>query len=751
MNMTDSRLDTLSAPQPAPAGGPQRPPVPRTPPPQPYQCIATYSRTRRLAALLLAAALALCPAPRLHALGSPEAPAATEGAVPIPIIKLPHKVDQLHWSHDGVLFGYAEGNAVVVRDAATYRVRDVVRPSQNEVGGFVFSELLGSVPGLLSVSEGYSLGVSALGGDAPGTVVLPASDRDGAAEVTSMAFDDRSGYVAVGSSDGRLELSLYLQYIQDLSRFELRGHSAAVRTMRFSTDSQWLASLSEDGLLCVWDVRAHRLAGSLRWSPPVEFDGDSVISPFAVFGSSAPRLLLPVDGFTLEVRGLDGSSGMTLRVEEGVRGVRVNGDGTRADVLTGANRLYSYDLASGRRLGHVPLLSDSAVVSFALDPGERRLLVSHEDGSLVLLELEDVFVPEDGREGAYRLVLVGPDGAQRELLTLEDLREAGIDPSLALLNSYTAGPSVAGGPFHSVDLLVGTTFLPEPFVASLDVQVGYMNGFLLHPLYFGAQWRSSWGLPRRDFPYIYNGGEFGPPLLIDWVLELPVGLRLEPWGPGGAEVRVEVAAGFAMHELWNRELGARAVTAGLNSDHFHGAFVGGVAVGVGWRGLLLKASGEWDSEFGWTGQLSLGYSLRLPLPQRWRGGGGEGHGVFAHAVDGPVAAASPQEAVVDEAAADTAEAADAEDAAPQDGGVDAGEEVESESAGGSEPAAESVPQEAVVDVEEAADDVDEATRQDDDIDGADDDDGVGMDEGTAAGLRAGPEGVLEYDPQPELD
>lgn len=687
-------------------------------------------------ALLLAAA-----SPRAWAMGASEVPAATEAAVPVPIIRLPEAVDQLHWSYDGSLFGYAEGNAVVVRDAATYAVRDVVRPSQNEVRGFVFSELLGSRQGVLSMASDSSLSVSGLKMDSGGTVVLPPverEDEEGGRLVTALNFDDRSGYVAIGSSDGYLELALYLQYIQNLSRYELRGHESAVRLVRFSTDSQWLASLSEDGALRVWDVRGHRLVGQLEWQPPVELEGMSVTAPFAVFGREMPKMLLPVDSCSLEVRDMAGAVLVSLSVPEGIRGLRVNVEGDRLEVLTETNHLYRYDLETGRFLGHIPLLFNSDVVSFAVNRSESRILVSYGDGSLVMMEMAEVFVPADGEDGAYQLILINPDGTQRRLLTLEDLRGAGIDPDEALMNSYRAGPSVAGEPFHSVDLLAGTTFLPDPFVMSVDAQLGYVNGFLLHPLYFGVQWRSSWGFPRRDFPYIYNGGEFASPLLIDWVVEVPLGLRFVPW-EFGLEIYTEVALGFAMHELWNRELGARAVTAGLNSGHFHGAVVTAVTLGVGWRGVLLKASGEWDSELGWTGQLSLGYSFRLPVPRRWSGGGGSGrrgegldYGVFARSAGPDMDVEPGVEAESAEVAEDAADM-EAESAEMPENGVEIKstadvepESVEIESAETAESVAEVGP---AMDVEAEETDLD----------------------AEAAGLKAGGEGVIDYERQAVLD
>lgn len=660
-------------------------------------------------------------------MGASEVPAATEAAVPVPIIRLPEAVDQLHWSYDGSLFGYAEGNAVVVRDAATYAVRDVVRPSQNEVRGFVFSELLGSRQGVLSMASDSSLSVSGLEMDSGGTVVLPPverEDEEGGRLVTALNFDDRSGYVAIGSSDGYLELALYLQYIQNLSRYELRGHESAVRLVRFSTDSQWLASLSEDGALRVWDVRGHRLVGQLEWQPPVELEGMSVTAPFAVFGREMPKMLLPVDSCSLEVRDMAGAVLVSLSVPEGIRGLRVNVEGDRLEVLTETNHLYRYDLETGRFLGHIPLLFNSDVVSFAVNRSESRILVSYGDGSLVMMEMAEVFVPADGEDGAYQLILINPDGTQRRLLTLEDLRGAGIDPDEALMNSYRAGPSVAGEPFHSVDLLAGTTFLPDPFVMSVDAQLGYVNGFLLHPLYFGVQWRSSWGFPRRDFPYIYNGGEFASPLLIDWVVEVPLGLRFVPW-EFGLEIYTEVALGFAMHELWNRELGARAVTAGLNSGHFHGAVVTAVTLGVGWRGVLLKASGEWDSELGWTGQLSLGYSFRLPVPRRWSGGGGSGrrgeslgYGVFARSAGPDMDVEPGVEAESAEMPENGVEIESTADVEP--------ESVEIESAETAESVAEVGP---AMDGEAEETDLDAET----------------------AGLKAGGEGMIDYERQAVLD
>jgi WD40 repeat protein/serine/threonine protein kinase len=100
--------------------------------------------------------------------------------------------------------------------------------------------------------------------------------------VYSAAFSPRGDYVATASYDKRVLLwrpdDLKSQNIdklinQALSGTDtvqqtpftaLSGHSAGVRSVRFSSDGKMLVSCGNDNAICVWDVASHQLLKTLR-------------------------------------------------------------------------------------------------------------------------------------------------------------------------------------------------------------------------------------------------------------------------------------------------------------------------------------------------------------------------------------------------------------------------------------------------------------------------------------------------------
>lgn len=532
--------------------------------------------------------------------------------VPVPIIKLDEAIHHVRWSYDGSLFGYAEGTDIIIRDSNEYKTTQIIRPTLTDISGFIFSDIVGGSM-VLSVSGDDGLMVNKINREEAGYLLQLSEDTD--SPVTSFALDNQAGYIAAGLEDGSIELSLYLRFVDNLSRIVLQGHTSPIGALVFSPDGQWLASYSEDDKLVVWDARSGSKQGELDWIPPVPINANSSLLPLGVYGASSPKVIVAKDANTLRIYDMGLGNHKEIAVEEGIVGFQVNRSDTEVRILTEEQSIAFYDLETGKRLGYIPSFSASSMTGFAFNRFETKILVAHQDGSLFLLNIDEVFVPEREKEETYHLYLVKDDGSWQELMSLEELRALGIEPSDTVIRSYEGeGDVLWGEPFHSIDLLAGTTFLESPYAMSLDVQLGYANGFLIHPFYFGAFWRSSWGFPRSNFPYIYRIGKevFEPPLLIDWVIEVPFGLRFVPWD-FGLELFTEVSAGLAMHELWNRRTDELAITSGLQNGNFHGAFVTALTLGAGWKGILFKVSGEWDSLLGWSGQLSLGYSFRLPM------------------------------------------------------------------------------------------------------------------------------------------
>lgn len=429
--------------------------------------------------------------------------------------------------------------------------------------------------------------------------------------VNVLVFSEDGNYLAEHFSDtGELGMHFRLRYTSELVSRQIVGEPLPVYSMVFSHDKELLAVAGTDGTIRIWSSFTGKLVRELKQYPesrvPIHFISDT----YNVLVASSPWELVVLDPLGAELS--------KIQAKSSILNVAITSDKKHVAVLTEENRLELYDLGTGEYVGYVPSFNVTAMTSFDFNHDDSQLLMGHQDGSVYMVDVKKVLtVPR--KKPVLRLI------------TEEEVVEKGVEftdriPLVEYKDSVVDGghvrhipEDVFTSPRHSIDMLVGTTFLPDPFTLSLDAQLGYSNSFLLHPFSFGLSWRSSWGFPEAPFPYIYHHGaiEYDPPLLISWVLEVPLGLSFSPWG-SGLEIHTEVALGFAVHELWNRRMGAQAVTAGIHSKDFHGSFVTALTMGVAWKGITLKFSGEWDSELGWTGQVVLGYSFNLPVPQKYR-------------------------------------------------------------------------------------------------------------------------------------
>lgn len=530
------------------------------------------------------------------------------------VLKAYMPIQHLIWNDADTLISYLEEDVVYLVDSTSHAIVGAV-----EFPGVLDYSMFIEEDGMVHVIAGSTDGTIAVW-DIPyeaSEEPLPTREFDphfmnsvpDGRGVDLLAFSDDSNYIAeFFEATDELGLHYKLRYTNELISKKAEGTVSNVYSMSFSDDNNQLATATKDGKLFVWN------AFNGRFMYEHEIYTESSVPVHFIQGTY--NLLVASAEDTVVVLDPTGTVLQSITTSSPVVDTKMLSDKRRVAILTQDNRIEIYNLEDGVYLGYVPSFNITAITSFDFNSTDTGMVVGHEDGSIYKIDLEtNVLAPRTRPV----LRLIGEDEVMVEGVEftpeIPPAEYSDMKPAKEAFDVLQLFPE----PRHSVDLMMGTTFLPDPFVMSLDMQLGYVNSFLLHPFYVGGFWRSSWGFPQRDFPYIYylHGVQHDPPLLIDWAVEFPIGLSFTPWD-FGLEINMEVAIGFAMHELWNRKFGHQAITLGLNSSKFHGAFVTTIGLGVQWQGILFKVTGEWDSEFGWTGQFSLGYSFRLPTPKKWK-------------------------------------------------------------------------------------------------------------------------------------
>lgn len=571
--------------------------------------------------------------------GDAESVAAAD--VPAPVIVTPGAVVNLQWDSTDAVFAYMEKDRIRIRSSKApygnigsvklagvldYSMYHEIDSGMQLIAGAsdgtmavwsIFAEIPPPSPYALDYNKVTNSESISLRPDAPfGRMAGPneylpdfINNATSGRAINVLTFSEDSSYIAEHFGEtGEIGMHFRLRYTSELVSRQVVGKNLSVYSMAFSEDKELLAAAGTDGSIRMWSSFSGRLLHEHSQYPESRVPIHFVKGTYNLLVAASPNRLIVMAPTGRELSGMDARGKIV--------DVKILSDKQRVAMLTDENRLELYRLEDGKYIGYIPSFNVTSMTSFDFNSDDSKLLMGHEDGSVYMVNLKAVVVAPR-RAPSLRLIsedeVVVKGSEFTERIPFAEYGDT--DPNAPLF--VMGARRIFAEPGHSVDFLVGTTFLPAPFTMSLDAQLGYSNGFLLHPLYFGLTWRSSWGFPQMNFPYIYHHGdvEYDPPLLVDWVLEVPFGLCFVPWN-FGLEIYAELAAGYAMHELWNRRLGNQAVTAGVNSGHFHGAFVTAVTIGFGWKGALLKVSGEWDSELGWTGQVSLGYSLGLPVPKK---------------------------------------------------------------------------------------------------------------------------------------
>ncbi len=416
-----------------------------------------------------------------------------------------------------------------------------------------------------------------------------------------LAFSGNANYIAghlVG--DASIGIHFRLRYTNELVSKNIEDYPSPVYGMAFSSDNAYLAAASLDGVVRIWSSETGRFQRELpiytRNSVPVSYIPGTY------------NLLVPSSQAVAAVIDPTGHELMRIEARSPIRQMRLLSDSRRVAILTEENRLEIYDLAKGKHLGYLPSFNVTSITSFAFNSDDSHVLMGHEDGSIYKVAVRKNLI---AARNMPVLRLIGEDE-----VVVKGERFTERIPQPVLYQAEETIPDVDGlnplfkKPVHGLELLAGTTFLPHPHLVGIDLSAGYLNNILLHPFYLGAHFTWSVGLPDKDFPYEYEvyGKKVASPLLLSFALGIPFGIILTPFEANrDIELSAEVNLGSALHYLWNREFGSKTI-----SSHVYPAFVGSLALGVGWRGLTLRVHGDYNTQLGFMFSMNLGYTFTFP-------------------------------------------------------------------------------------------------------------------------------------------
>lgn len=577
------------------------------------------------------------------------------------LLRTQSPVSSCVFSPDGRFFAAAWKNQVAFWDTDSCSVLNVCADYPGDVISIKFSP---DSQNLLVVCDGGILCVDSIDNFELSTLLETDFDKN----ILDADFDGDYS-VLIPSGGKNLNSYFLLRYTSQVIQKKLGGHNGTVFRIETAKQSEKpvAVSTSLDGQALVWDLSSYSLINEFHCN--VENALPAVISP------DGTKIFYAADEENLVVSGIDGSNPLTIQETGAVQTASFSGDGTLIAFAVKDGGIKVYDTVSGNIAAEIPSLCNngeketedqiSSINSIAFNPAGKNILVGCENGCLFLWNIDDnsghkqTFLaagtgsgkqsgnlpPQDGLQvadgensaGSGRNSAVpgtgrsggtgngdgeqstGTGGSAGEqgaghggtgsIATGQGAGQSGTDNQISETGAGTgAADSLQqqkNNSAHHVTVSAGIGSIDTNLYRfTLHLNAGYFYS-VSSLFFFGGTLSLRDSLPAGDFPYKYETPTeyLNPPSVYSVSVCACGGLEFYP--KDFIRVFVQADIGANMRFLWNTSVSSSvagtprfgAVTSLFAGAEFWGARIGG---GI-----------EYDTNFGFSGFASVGYTFRL--------------------------------------------------------------------------------------------------------------------------------------------
>ena len=530
--------------------------------------------------------------------------------IDIPVIKIPSSVLALDWNADSSVFAYSEANSVTIRDADDFSKIKTFSVYDENVQQLKFvANKEKSFEQLVTVSDSSELKIYRLPGII-NTITRKFEDND----ECRISFSKNGNYIAAVTSENDIHVYLQLYISNSLTGLTLRSPSSSVTenedesesntenknksvqiiSLAFDSFSKKIAALRSDASVVIWNMSSVEpvtvIAGAYTKIPCMEFTEDS---EKIIFASAED---------TIEIKNFLGETVNKISCEDKINSFRLAEDKKTLIVLTKKNQFRYYALDSAEYLGYIPSWNKTAITSYAFYFDSKKLLVGHEDGSIYILNVKDVFYKPGKKPNLYR-VYVAQENVSSGTGYLPAGEGAESSGGTALSSSAEMVQAFRTRNAHSVEVRADCSILSGIYGVQGGLCAGYTNAGVLKPFYFGGLVRAACAFPLQNFPYTYrSGGEvIANPLLTSFSAVVPFGISLFPFA-SDVDVFAELSAGMSVFSLV-QPAGA------IFGTYFSPC--AGFRVGAAFKRISLYAGMNWDSVTAFSLRFGAGYRFRV--------------------------------------------------------------------------------------------------------------------------------------------
>lgn len=525
-------------------------------------------------------------------------------------VKSPAPVKNITWSDDGTMFAYIEGSNIYIRSSNNYELLATI--SQNNIKFFCFSREDNHNSMLTLTSDGYfsMWDLSTVSTSKKNLEAEFIINFETVSDIKVISFSKTKDIIAASSGNNRLQM-------YDVDRVEkkadfrvLKEHQSNIYFTDFSSDSEYMVSASEDGVINIWNSEEQSVVLSMIGAftqnhTPVRITNDK-------------RIIFSKNASTIVVSSFAGSLLGTIDVGEQIVDIKYLEKTNQLAVQTIKNDILFFSLATFKKVDCIPTVIESAISSFDINKANTKIFVAYEDGNVYMFNLDDVILDQD--QTAPDLKTEYKDVNDTVIETENDIvNEAENDNVIDTVNINDSvirieGPMVKKSNViffpNSVYLDFGTGIITASDLFTADIFLGaeYKHAQLFPPFYFGGGYEFALGFPSSDFPYRYSfaGVQANSPLVYMNTIFASGGFVTTPWD---IDLILNLSAKF----------GLRIITVAISAQgNYHVnttkcTVYTDLGFGVIYKMFEFDFSCEYDVINGFCPKFTLGWNMSLDL------------------------------------------------------------------------------------------------------------------------------------------
>jgi len=308
------------------------------------------------------------------------------------VIKTAEPVNTITWNKNGTYFGYAERNNIVLRSTNGYTIVQHIPTYKSDINFLKFAENTAGLDmdQLATLHESGLLDFRILP-DIDPTISLETENS----EPTVMTYSNNGNYFAVGNKNGTVLLYQQNYLTQTVNSQQIGNLGVPITSLCFSRDNKYLLIGAADNSVTTIEVASRKIVNGYAYNAknkvPILMTADS------------KSIIMTTGDSTIGFFDLEFNRYNYYTTYRDILSMHISADDRFLIILTDDNVFSYYDLQTHELKKYIPAFNETKILTYAFDVNCQKLAVSHEDGSLYVLDVNSVILDMDQTRGDYTI------------------------------------------------------------------------------------------------------------------------------------------------------------------------------------------------------------------------------------------------------------------------------------------------------------------------------------------------------------